>query len=335
MFNPLVSNTTKSSGHKKAVADVTSWVTEELKQIDNLYSVDKYQVMVTEIQCNEPDCVPIETLVVIMRMTESGDSVEREADAVATSHANKRKWADKILMPVKDVTRSEVHELMKTLFNPVTDQVSADFESQMEDFSSKLASLTKGYLEGADDQLAKYVANQLESAAATIRANVKVITNQSSSSLPSLQAAPQITRVTMMPTGAATPSSAPPSVASAPSSSNYTAAQTSAAANLNDMKSVVISDQAGVTTWQHAAKSVAAPVPVATTETAQLPSKPAPATVPLAAPKITIVPEALSGSTLAPRHKKGGTRPRGCPCCDPDNLDNIVDSLMFSHYPQT
>jgi len=27
-------------------------------------------------------------------------------------------------------------------------------------------------------------------------------------------------------------------------------------------------------------------------------------------------------------HKKG-VRPRGCPCCDPDNLDNIIDNFMF------
>ena len=30
------------------------------------------------------------------------------------------------------------------------------------------------------------------------------------------------------------------------------------------------------------------------------------------------------------RHEgKGGTRPRGCPCCDPDNMDNIIDNIMY------
>ena len=28
------------------------------------------------------------------------------------------------------------------------------------------------------------------------------------------------------------------------------------------------------------------------------------------------------------RHEKG-VRPRGCPCCDPDNIDNIVDKLLY------
>ena len=34
------------------------------------------------------------------------------------------------------------------------------------------------------------------------------------------------------------------------------------------------------------------------------------------------------------RHEtKGGVRPRGCPCCDPDNMDNIIDSIMFNNLP--
>lgn len=32
------------------------------------------------------------------------------------------------------------------------------------------------------------------------------------------------------------------------------------------------------------------------------------------------------------RHEKGRRR-RGCPCCDPDNLDNIVDKMLFSDSP--
>lgn len=34
----------------------------------------------------------------------------------------------------------------------------------------------------------------------------------------------------------------------------------------------------------------------------------------------------------ADRHLKG-VRQRGCPCCDPDNIDNIVDSMMFFKPP--
>ena len=33
-----------------------------------------------------------------------------------------------------------------------------------------------------------------------------------------------------------------------------------------------------------------------------------------------------------PRHNKG-SRPRGCPCCDPDNIDNIIDQIIFNNTP--
>jgi hypothetical protein len=35
---------------------------------------------------------------------------------------------------------------------------------------------------------------------------------------------------------------------------------------------------------------------------------------------------------LPKRHNKG-TRPRGCPCCDPDNMDNIIDQMLFLETP--
>jgi hypothetical protein len=45
-----------------------------------------------------------------------------------------------------------------------------------------------------------------------------------------------------------------------------------------------------------------------------------------------LVPRKLPSSTVIPRHEKGGRR-SGCPCCDPDNLDNIVDKILFMDNP--
>ena len=45
-------------------------------------------------------------------------------------------------------------------------------------------------------------------------------------------------------------------------------------------------------------------------------------------------PIVVSGEESGPkiRHSKG-VRPRGCPCCDPDNMENIVDKLLFLNAP--
>ena len=40
-----------------------------------------------------------------------------------------------------------------------------------------------------------------------------------------------------------------------------------------------------------------------------------------------------STSTITPRHAKGSSRPRGCPCCDPDNIDNIIDTFLSANIP--
>eukprot|EP01035_Chromulina_nebulosa_P021117 gene21117-27363_t len=41
----------------------------------------------------------------------------------------------------------------------------------------------------------------------------------------------------------------------------------------------------------------------------------------------------VQSAPLVPvRHDKG-TRPRGCPCCDPDNIENIVDKILFLDCP--
>jgi hypothetical protein len=41
------------------------------------------------------------------------------------------------------------------------------------------------------------------------------------------------------------------------------------------------------------------------------------------------VDESDRRATLKEKHK-AGVRARGCPCCDPDNLDNVLDSLLFN-----
>ena len=63
---------------------------------------------------------------------------------------------------------------------------------------------------------------------------------------------------------------------------------------------------------------------------------PAPAPAPAAA-KIPVVkyvppPPSSSSGLAAPRHdKNAGVRQRGCPCCDPDSIDNIVDKFFMSN----
>jgi len=51
-------------------------------------------------------------------------------------------------------------------------------------------------------------------------------------------------------------------------------------------------------------------------------------------PRPPAVVQAADGETgPRARHEKGGVRARGCPCCDPDNIENIIDKILFLDTP--
>jgi hypothetical protein len=45
-----------------------------------------------------------------------------------------------------------------------------------------------------------------------------------------------------------------------------------------------------------------------------------------------VLPDVTSREATRPRHDKG-IRQRGCPCCDPENIDNIIDKMLFIETP--
>jgi hypothetical protein len=265
MFLPTGGKSAEDVARKKAIGQVTRWVNERLHTADRDYISDKYQVMVTEIQCNDPGCVPIETLVVILLMKQASDTSKERAE----------RWADKILKPVAEVTVEDVQSLVDNQFQSSADQ-------------------------------------QVTTAAikSTPIAEPSVVEVQ-------------ITRVIMK------PNNLPAAVVSVSSTSE--ALQT---------EPVVRSSTVTLSTVSTPSVRDTLPVPPALDT---MTSKPI--TKPISAPAsksrsvnsqpMLQLPGGGGGGTLASRHDKGSTRPRGCPCCDPDNIDNIVDQLLFQHYPQT
>jgi hypothetical protein len=265
MFLPTGGKSAEDVARKKAIGQVTRWVHECLQSADRDYTSDKYQVMVTEIQCNDPGCVPIETLVVILLMKQASDTSKERAE----------RWADKILKPVAEVTVEDVQSLVDNQFP------------------------------SSDDQ-------QVTTAAITSTPIAE----------PSV-AEVQITRVIMK------PNNAPAVVVSASSTSE--AVQTepgvrSSTVTVSTVATPSVRDTLPVPPALEimTSKPITKPISAAALKPRSVNSQP-----------MFQLPGSGGGGTLASRHDKGSTRPRGCPCCDPDNIDNIVDQLLFQHYPQT
>jgi hypothetical protein len=72
------------------------------------------------------------------------------------------------------------------------------------------------------------------------------------------------------------------------------------------------------------------------------PTSPSPASTKSAYPSIPVIPSVkesrpvvvkYTGEPTAPRHSKE-KRQRGCPCCDPDSVENLIDKMIFlEHSP--
>jgi len=61
----------KSTNERQIEVKIKSWISERMTALQN-YDANRFQFIVNEIQCAEPGCVPIETIIVIIDITYSG-----------------------------------------------------------------------------------------------------------------------------------------------------------------------------------------------------------------------------------------------------------------------
>ena len=122
---------------KKSTAQVFTWVREHL--LNTLLVEDpNLQIIVQEMRCNEPDCVPIETLIMLLSAVCNA--------ATSTTW----RWSGKILKPVAEVKELDVQLLSLPISmnsidesDSVDDTDSAAVESQIENESEKQFDISK------------------------------------------------------------------------------------------------------------------------------------------------------------------------------------------------
>ena len=76
----------KNTVEKQSISLIRKWITK-LLQIHTTSSVleGNIQILVNEVQCSEPDCVPIETLIVIIESANT--NLQDDHTAVSTRYA--------------------------------------------------------------------------------------------------------------------------------------------------------------------------------------------------------------------------------------------------------
>lgn len=248
----------KPVAHQRGhIKQITRWIQERLNSIPHQFLGSDVQVMVSEIECNAPDCVPVETLAVLV-----GD---------------KSKWVGKILKPLSEVILADIEELD---FPSVKERSSdADLGSEI---GAELRERLRGISEASTrlktlEYLKDLLSDIMDETLDEVKPSSRKDSTNSSSSADHSQTDFALDTVISTPSIVSTPSLANPPITRVVMRPN------------NSMSGGSTSEERTRVKFENPLNS-------------------------------------------KPRHQKG-VRPRGCPCCDPSNIDNIVDKLLFFDTP--
>lgn len=267
---------------------VVEWVREKLAASVSSVFFAQALIDAMEVECTEPDCVPVETLIIIGFSETSLDGFE----------LSQTKWAGKILKPVFDVIKGDVEELdipfrvKDTAINHLSEQVG-DLIAQLSASADLTSAMTR--LQDLKKVLDEKSA-EIEVALGCIAAEQARLSERNLVN----SVEPKVTRVTMQ-------------------STNVSRSIEPEHLRSIDLKA---SKAHEVTEVTHTAElnpkdSVSASHPPKALSTVTKPGD------------FIVVKE---NAPIAVRHDKE-TRRRGCPCCDPDNLDHLIDKMLFMDLP--
>ena len=302
---------------------------------------DSIQIMATELECNDPNCVPLETLVALL--------------------GKDARWTFKILKPLNEVTAEDVQNLPfpaswslwvseqqfkashPNLFSWM-DDASQEFEEELSNLGRQdkiqaldimdrlLSDMRCRVLSVIEDNLAvrdkvlvgdspPVIDAAAESTVVTMRPKTPIENKESlggfsasaSSAVSSYIQHPKQTVITLLSEGFATAQT--PGVKTKESGKNDTPDTTIAIGRSNDVASSSSTTIGMIPTTDERSSNPVKTGKGASDGRASL-----------------LIGSNNSSARPAKRHNKG-TRPRGCPCCDPDNVDNILDNMIFLETP--
>jgi hypothetical protein len=277
-----------SLSNKANQSRVQGWVDRYKPQ-----SEDPILSMVTEVECNEPNCAPIETLVILLS---SENSAER--------------WTGKILLPLSEVKEEDVESLLKMLnWGDINGKSISSTTANSEE--ADLITKIRSYLTEAEPirQIAfrKTLLSLLDEFKDISGVEKKESVAFESSTKASVEK-PKMTMVQMRPKVSEEEEVNKIDIINN-TIANATATATATSAGSNN----IIINEKNTEKIDNNSRETERKVNFS-----------------VKARKTGDFSEYSSGPPV--RHSKG-VRARGCPCCDPENIDNIVDKLLFMSTP--
>jgi hypothetical protein len=283
MFLPKKSNLSTESEKdlqlsiRRKQEDIGRWVRFSLASHYPCFAFGKdYQLMISEIQCNDPSCVPIETLIVV---------VFDDSSYVARC-VSPLQYSTKILKPLFEVILQDIMS-MEWPFE-ILDKSILNF------ILSTKASMVKTLVPAMDNERQEKGV-LLQQIFRTFSDNsLRIDTNSSEGQESKFQ--PELTLI------------------------DFVLHEELKKKEEEKMQRTRFEEEERAKSLQEANNNIT--VVKMKKISPVIPSQPE---------TITLV-KGKQDSSTKPRHEKGRTM-RGCPCCDPDNLDNKIDKMMFLDIP--
>eukprot|EP01038_Epipyxis_sp_PR26KG_P008025 gene8025-10874_t len=273
---------TKGGAAKNKTIVITHWIKSYMRQSLNYEDsfVENITIMINELQCFDPSCVPIETLVVLVDYSNNNIN---------------NKWVGKILKPILEVTIEDVNSIGIPLiwdiwFRFMESEQHFDLEKAIKSCTDKFSNSNELRI------ISQYLKKKMD------EINNKVISlefNDKKETITTNETTAISTIVKMIPTTTTVVNMKPIN-------------QSSNSSSINDIRNVSqlqpVQYMSNNTTADNHGEKIKAPTDLDNQSFA------------------------ITTKSSKPRHDKD-LRQRGCPCCDPDNLDNIVDKMLFLEYP--
>ena len=319
-------NTTASKARSAATSKVVGWIQKRIGIYE--FEDDSIQVMVTELECNDPECVPLETLVALLG---------RDA-----------RWTTKVLKPLNEVTQQDIEEfqLPSSWLSWVAEQVFIKSNPEIYSWMTSIAKEIEAKfsdLPGQNSSQATKIMSRLLSEMQFAAAETDVNISDTPDTVLSMKdTAPSTVTSTVVPMRSKNVSEGVPLLTSGGDTITNSSTSVSRmteidfvdgeAVHLSGITVSMRSNQKPTEVDVTSRTSMVSIVDGVEPSKKQSPEVKKTVKLEVTRNRLPLISSTTVDSGLQKRHKKG-TRPRGCPCCDPSNVDNIIDKMIFLETP--
>lgn len=312
MFTPA------GNTNKKEIERIRRLVDARLHSLYGSLLGFAYEAVIAETLCTEPDCVPIETIIGIILI---------DKDTNMKTMIQPRRFTTKVLKPLIEVKQMDIlgisfpfrvesaatpapaapEPTQQAVLPPAPPAIESSIDIERQACKRLLSALREGLASLTEIESWKRMKEELQREVNELDIRIKIRVSEE-----------KATKVTIVPNSVKLPTSVESIGQSDSTAQNYPTNPNTASSMTTNSKSITEDDEI-ITIVKRNELSVGPVISAVNAYSKSL-------------ARTNASSSAADSASNSSRHDKN--RPKsGCPCCDPDNLDHIVDKLLFMERP--